>query len=64
MGQVITSIFFGAGSFRSMFRWSANSIFYSPETSIPTKGKSFYAPLSAYPIKQINDKGKERKGHV
>ena len=63
-GQVFSSIFFGAGSFRSMFKWAKTSMFYAPETSIPTKGKQFYAPLSAYPKKDIKDYGKKRTGFV
>lgn len=64
IGQAITSIFFGAGSFRSMFKWAANSVFYAPETGIPTKGNVFYAPLSAYPKDEIETKGLKRDGFV
>lgn len=64
IGQLIDTLFFGAGTITNSFKKAKNTMFYAPETEAYTKGNKFYAALP-YKLKEdIKETTLKRDGFV
>lgn len=64
IGQLVDTLFFGAGTITNSFKKANNAMFYAPETEAYTKGKKFYAALPYKLKSDIKETTLKRGGFV